>query len=201
AAEKLDRSWVGIDVTYLAMTLIKSRLTTLGSSDYRVLGEPTTWDDAKQLSDDDPHQFEWWALSLVGAQPAKKGADHGIDGRLFFFDDGTAKAKQVIISVKGGQVHVGHVRDLVGVLKREKAQIGVVTSLNKPTRPMRAEAASAGFYASPWGQHPGVQLLTVAELLAGKTLDMPAGGAHMTQVALPPKPEPPAHPDQLSLGG
>lgn len=66
---------------------------------------------------------------------------------------------------------------------------------------MRQEAASAGFYASPWGQHPRMlQLVTVAELLAGKKLDIPAGGTDMTQVALPPTPEPTVHPDQLSLG-
>jgi hypothetical protein len=95
---------------------------------------------------------------------------------------------------------VSHVRDLRGVLDREQAQLGVLISFNEPTQPMRSEAASAGFYTSPWGQHPKIQLLTVAELLAGKRIDMPAGGAHMTQVALPPVPEATVHPDQLSLG-
>ncbi len=203
AAQKLERQWIGIDVTYLAIALIKARLTVLGTSAYTVLGEPTTADDAEQLAADDPYQFQWWALGLIGARPTegKKGADHGIDGRLFFFDEGAGKPKQAIVSVKAGKVQVSHVRDLIGVLRREQAQIGVFLSFNEPTQPMRAEAASAGFYASPWGQHPRVQLLTVAELLTGKKLDMPAGGAHMTQVALPPTPEPLVHPDQLSLGG
>lgn len=201
AAEKLGRRWIGIDLTYLAISLIKSRLTALGSSDYTVIGEPTTADDAAQLAQDDPYQFQWWALGLIGARPAegKKGADKGIDGRLFFFD-GDAKPKQVIVSVKAGGVQVSHVRDLRGVLDREQAQIGVLISFNDPTQPMRQEAASAEFYASPWGQHPRIQLLTIAELLAGKRIDMPAGGAHMTQVALPPVPEETVHPDQLSLG-
>jgi hypothetical protein len=119
---------------------------------------------------------------------------------LFFFD-GDATPKQVIVSVKAGGVQVSHVRDLRGVLDREQAQIGVLISFNESTQPMRTEAASAGFYASPWGQHPKIQLLTVGELLAGKRIAMPAGGAHMTQVALPPAPEEPVHPDQLSLGG
>jgi hypothetical protein len=87
-----------------------------------------------------------------------------------------------------------------GVLDRERAQIGVLVSFNEATQPMRTEAASAGFYTSPWGQHLKIPLLTVAELLAGKRIDMPAGGAHMTQVALPPVPEATVHPDQLSLG-
>jgi DNA modification methylase len=202
AAQKLGRKWIGIDLTYLAISLIKSRLTEAGTSDYVVLGEPTTADDAADLAREDPYQFQWWALGLIGARPAegKKGADHGIDGRLFFFD-GNQKPKQVIVSVKAGGVSVSHVRDLRGVIDREQAQIGVLISFNEPTQPMRTEAASAGFYSSPWGQHPRLQLLTVAELLAGKRIDMPAGGSQMTQVALPPVPEEIVHPDQLSLGG
>jgi DNA modification methylase len=202
AAQKLGRHWIGIDLTYLAISLIKSRLTMMGSADYTVLGEPTTADDAADLATEDPYQFQWWALGLIGARPAegKKGADQGIDGRLFFFD-GDAKPKQVIVSVKAGKVQVPYVRDLRGVLDREDAQIGVLISFNEPTQPMRTEAASAGFYASAWGQHPKIQLFTVAELLAGKRIDMPAGGSQMTQVALPPTPEVTVHPDQLSLGG
>ena len=200
AAEKLKRRWLGIDLTYLAISLIKSRLTAMGSSDYTVLGEPTTTDDAADLAATDPYQFQWWALGLIGARPAegKKGADKGIDGRLYFFD-GDTTPKQVIVSVKAGKIQASHVRDLRGVLDREQAQIGVLVSFNEPTQPMRQEAASAGFYSSPWGQHPRIQLVTVAELLAGKRIDMPAGGSHMTQVALPPTPAA-IHPDQLSLG-
>jgi len=148
-----------------------------GRERYKVLGEPTTADDAAQLAKDDPYQFQWWALGLIGARPTegKKGADHGIDGRLFFFDEGS-KPKQIIVSVKAGKVQVSHVRDLVGVLDREKAQLGVVISFQEPTQPMRAEAASAGFYKSLWGSHSRVQLLTVAELLDGARIDMPAAG-------------------------
>lgn len=201
-AQRLKRRWVGIDITYLAISLIKSRLSAVGASDYTVLGEPTTADDAAQLAADDPYQFQWWALGLIGARPAegKKGADRGIDGRLYFFDEASDKPKQMIVSVKAGKVQASYVRDLVGVLQREQAEMGVLISLNEPTQPMRQEAASTGFYTSPWGQHPKVQLVTVAELLEGKKLDMPAGGAHMMQVAMPPTPEPDVHPDQLSLG-
>lgn len=202
AAEKLDRAWVGIDITYLAISLIKSRLTGEGVSDYKVLGEPTTADDAAQLAKDDPYQFQWWSLGLIGARPAegRKGADQGVDGRLFFFDEGTDKPKQLIASVKAGRLQPQYVRELRGVIERENAQLGVLISFNEPTQAMRQEAASVGFYQSPWGQHPRLQLLTVGDLLAGKRVDMPAGGAHMTQVALPPTPEETVHPDQLSLG-
>jgi DNA modification methylase len=202
SAQRLGRRWIGIDITYLAISLIKHRLTERGTSDYTVLGEPTTADDAAQLAKDDPYQFQWWALGLIGARPAetKKGADKGIDGRLYFFDEAGGKPKQLIVSIKAGKVQVPHVRDLIGVLQREQAQIGTLISLNEPTQPMREEAASAGVYKSPWGTHPRVQLLTVAELLGGRRLDMPAAGAHMTQVALPPMPEPTVHPEQLTLG-
>ena len=76
--------------------------------------------------------------------------------------------------MKAGHVTVSQVRDLVGVINREKAQIGVFLSLNPPTAPMRREAASAGFYKSPWGKnYPRIQLLTIEELLGGKTVDYP----------------------------
>ena len=113
-------------------------------------------------------------LGLVGARPMemKKGADRGIDGRIYFHE-GTAETKQVILSVKGGHTDVTHLRDLRGVVDREGAAVGALLTMEEPTKPMRTEAASAGFYDSPWGKHPRLQILTVGELLAGKRIDMP----------------------------
>ena len=180
AAQKLGRNWIGIDITHLAIGLIKRRMEdAFGDSlKYEVIGEPTTIDDARTLAEQDKYQFQWWALGLVGARPAdqKKGADHGIDGRLYFHDDNSGKTKQVVLSVKGGQhVNVSHIRDLKGVLEREKAEIGVYICLEEATKPMRAEAAEAGFYHSDtWNRdYPKVQILTIAELLDGKQIDMP----------------------------
>ncbi len=178
-AEKLERQWIGIDVTHLAIGLMKRRLEdAFGEGlEYEVIGEPTTYEEAKALANQNKYQFEWWALGLVGARPAdpKKGADHGIDGRLYFHDDGSRKTKQVILSVKGGKTGVSHIRDLVGVLQREQAEIGVLITMVEPTKPMRVEAAKAGTYDSPWGptQYPKVQILTIRELLEGKRIDMP----------------------------
>ena len=183
AAQQLGRRWIGIDVTHLAIGLMRTRLRDAFGTDaaFKVYGEPTTSEDAAALADLDKYQFQFWALGLVGARPAsadeRKGADGGIDGRLYFHDEGTGGAsKQIILSVKGGKTDVTHVRDLVGVLDREKAQIGVLISLQAPTRPMREEAANAGFYRSPWDgrDYPRVQLLTVAELLDGRGIQMPA---------------------------
>ena len=115
-----------------------------------------------------------WALLVRGPSELKKGADKGIDGRLFFHDDPNGSTKQIIISVKAGEhITSAFVRDLVGTITREKAEIGVLISMAEPTRDMRKEAASAGFYTSPWGKHPRVQLLTVQGLLSGERIDYP----------------------------
>lgn len=68
---------------------------------------------------------------------------------------------------------MSQVRDLRGVLDREKAEIGVLLSLEDATKPMETEAATVGFYKSPWGNHPRLQILTIAELLGGKRIDYP----------------------------
>ncbi len=179
-AQRLGRQWIGIDVTNLAISLIRHRLRDAHGDDiestYEVVGEPVSIQDAKELAASDPYQFQWWALGLVGARPVegKKGADKGIDGRIFFLEDmKSGKAAQIILSVKAGHVTVSHLRDLRGVVDREKAAIGVFLSMEQPTKPMVNEAASAGFYTSPWSKHPKLQLLTVEELLAGNQIDSP----------------------------
>jgi site-specific DNA-methyltransferase (adenine-specific) len=177
SAQRLGRHWIGIDITHLAVSLIRTRLRDAygETARFEVIGEPTTPEDAAALAASDPYQFQWWALGLVGARPVekKKGADKGIDGRLYFHDGRTSKTAQLILSVKAGHVTVSHLRDLRGVIERERAAIGVLISLDEPTKPMRTEAASAGFYDSAWGRHPRLQLLTVAELVAGKGIDRP----------------------------
>lgn len=179
AAQKLKRRWVGIDVTHLAVGLMKSRLRDSFGPDiakaYSVIGEPTTLPDAIKLAEEDKFQFQAWALGQVDARldtSAKKGADKGIDGRLYFHE-GDNKPRQVILSVKGGHTDVKDMRDLGHVVNREGADIGVLITLQEPTGPMRTEAVDAGFYVSPWGQHPRLQILTIKELLAGKKIDMP----------------------------
>lgn len=182
AAQRLGRQWIGIDITHLAVNLIKVRLRdTYGEAlDFDVIGEPTDLEGAKDLAASDPYQFQWWALGLIGARPVdqKKGADRGIDGRLFFHDKEGEPTKQVVFSVKAGHVTVSHLRDLRGVLDRESAAIGVLISMEAPTKPMRAEAADAGFYEGAWGKKfPKIQLLTVSDLLDGRTIDMPEIGS------------------------
>lgn len=179
AAQKLGRRWIGIDVTYLAIALIRRRLRdAYGESideTYDVVGEPASVSDARVLAEADPYQFQWWALDQVHARGAerRKGADKGIDGRIYFTEGDSGDVKQIIISVKAGHTGRAHVHELRGVVDREEAVIGVLISMQEPTRPMREEAATAGFYTSPWGKHPRLQLLTVEDLLGGKGIDCP----------------------------
>lgn len=201
-AERLRRRWIGIDITHLAINLIRHRLQDAYgvkiAEAYQVIGEPTTLDDAEELAKTDSYQFQWWALGLVGARPVeeKKGADRGIDGRIYFHDEAGGKTKQIILSVKAGATGVSHIRDLRGVIEREQAEIGVLLTMREPTQPMRAEATGAGYYTSPgWNtKHPRVQLLTVEQLLAGKQIDYP----HMTGRTF--KQAPKSHPEAPEQG-
>jgi DNA modification methylase len=179
-AQHLNRRWIGIDITHLAIGLIKKRLSDAFGpeirSTYDVIGEPTDYAGAAALAAENKYQFQWWALGQVGARPAeqKKGADRGIDGRLYFHDDTSGQSKQIIFSVKAGGVTVSQVRDLIGVLDREKAQIGVFICFEEPTKPMLREAAEAGLYRSTDGtSYPRMQILTVEQILKGKQPEYP----------------------------
>ena len=178
AAQRLGRRWIGIDVTHLAINLIRKRLNdTYGDAcEFDVIGEPQDMEGARQLAASDPYQFQWWSLGLVGARPAdqKKGADKGIDGKIYFNDDQDGKTQKVLLSVKAGKVNVSHLRDLRGVIERENASIGVLLSMEPPTKPMRQETADAGFYNGPWGKrYPRLQILTIQDLFNGATINMP----------------------------
>lgn len=175
AAQKLGRQWLGIDITHLAISLIEKRLKdAFPGIQFEVHGTPKDLAGARDLAERDKYQFQWWACSLVDAQPfqgKKKGADGGIDGLIYFADavGGKAATQRLVVSVKGGSVNVAQVRDLKGVLDREKAPIGLFVTLEEPTKPMRVEAASAGFYKGGNGKdYPKLQILTVAELLEGR---------------------------------
>lgn len=182
-AERLHRRWIGIDITHLAITLIKHRLNDTFENEltpYEVIGDPKDLRSAEVLAKQDRYQFEWWAIGLVNARPAKdrkKGADKGIDGYIYFFDDKTDKAKRIIVQVKSGHINPGQIRDLRGVVVREKAVIGAFITLEKPTRPIRTEAAEAEFYEPkffPNKRYPRIQILTIEELLQGKKLEYPS---------------------------
>ncbi|MGA7579510.1 MAG: DNA methyltransferase [Desulfobaccales bacterium] len=181
-AEHLKRRWIGIDITHLAITLIKKRLhDSFGEelAPYEVVGEPVDAKGAEALAETNRHQFEWWALGLVDAAPAqdkRKGADRGVDGVLYFQEKADGPYQKIIVQVKSGHVNAPMVRDLVGVLPREKAALGCLLTLKPPTRPMKEEAAAAGFYVPerfPELRFPRLQILTIADLFAGRQLEYP----------------------------
>jgi DNA modification methylase len=188
AAQKLGRKWIGIDITYLAIALMKYRLEGMFSGIHiDVKCEPEDIGGARQLAHDDRYQFQWWALSLIRAKPqggqegsktGKKGSDKGIDGVITFIDDAYNKPKRVIVQVKSGHVKSGDIRDLIGTVEQEKAAIGVFITLETPTRDMLSTAISAGFYHSPgWNKdYPRIQIITIDDLLQ-----------HRAEVQMPPQ--------------
>ena len=186
ASEQLNRRWIGIDITHLAISLIRHRLQDTFKSDlseYEVIGVPQDVESARALAIESEHdgryQFEYWALGLVDARPSnrgRRGADSGIDGYINFFDDNSGKAKRIIVQVKSGHVRRDMIATLKGDMARENAEIGLFITLNQPTRPMIQEAASAGIYTPehyPDHRYPRVQILTIEDLLSGTQAEYP----------------------------
>jgi len=181
-AERLKRRWIGIDVTYLAIDLIRKRLQDSFKHElapYEEIGIPRDVPSAARLFQLNPFQFEYWALASVGARSAreKRGADRGIDGVMNLRDEYSGEYKKIILQVKGGHVAVSQVRDLQGVLDREKAEIGVFLTLKRPTRQMREEAAAAGSFIDPqFPEHrfPRLQILTMEDIFTGQKVTLPS---------------------------
>jgi adenine specific DNA methylase Mod len=194
AAQKLGRQWIGIDITHLAIGLIRRRMKdAFPDLDIKVIGEPVDLPGARDLAHRDKYQFQWWALDQLGAQPVagkKKGADKGIDGVIPLVIGGTAQKPEyarAIVSVKGGD-HVSSpvIRDLKGVLDREKEPIGILLTLANPTKDMTTEAAASGFYESDlWHKkYPRIQIITIEDLLNGKRPDIPSAASPFARAPL-----------------
>ena len=181
-AERLKRRWIGIDVTYLAIDLIRKRLQDSFKNElapYEEICIPRDLPSAERLFKLNPFQFECWALAALGARSAreKRGADRGIDGVMNLRDEYSGEYKRIILQVKGGHVTVSQVRDLKGVLDREKAEMGVFLTLKRPTRQMREEAAAAGSFLDPhFPEHrfPRLQILTIEDLFVGRKVALPS---------------------------
>jgi hypothetical protein len=176
AAQKLGRHWIGIDITYLAINLIKRRLKDAFGDEvpFEERGQPTDFRSAKALAELDKWQFQQWALSLIDARPRiqgeGKGADRGVDGLLYFYEN-REKREKILVQVKGGGVRRNDVAALLGDVNNQKFAAGILITLEKPTKPMREEAADAARYQSKlWHDkdYPKIQILTVEGLLGGQ---------------------------------
>jgi len=188
ASQMLKRRWIGIDITHLAISLIRSRLKEIhvqANKDYKIVGEPADFESARELAETNPYQFQWWALSLIDARPAgqtnenqegKKGADKGIDGWLTFRETDNLNLKRIVVQVKGG-AHIGAqiVRDLLGTVQAAKSAMGILITLYEPTEQMKQAVMEAEYYESPtWGhKYPKIQILTIPELLKGSKPVLP----------------------------
>ena len=190
-AERLKRRWIGIDVTHVAISLMRYRLHDTFGDDlnrYEVIGLPQDAASARALAEESEHdgryQFEHWALGLVDARPSgKKGADSGVDGVINFFDDDSGKAKRIIVQVKSGKVNRGQIATLIGDMESQEAELGIFITLNKPSRPMIQAALKTGVYTPeslPDDSYPRVQILTVEELLDGAQPEYPRFAAPPT---------------------
>ena len=180
AAQTLRRRWVGIDITYLAVDLIEKRLRhTYGdeiTKAYKVYGIPHDLAGAQALFDTNPFDFERWAVSRVDGQPNEKQVgDRGSDG-IIRFPIGRDTGR-IIVSVKGGRhINPGMVRDLLGTVNSQHAEMGVLITMESPTRGLRDALNHAGTYEHPvtGSRYPKAQVVTVADLLAGRRPAMPS---------------------------
>jgi site-specific DNA-methyltransferase (adenine-specific) len=204
AAHKLKRIWVGIDITSLATSLIKSRLYDAfkieAKTDYDLIGEPVTVSDAQHLAKQDRYQFQWWALGLLPARPyggqgdsktGKKGADKGIDGIITFQDSKDGADKRIIVQVKSGKVSSRDLRDLHGTIEREpNAVMGVFLTLEPPSKNMEIEQMEIGYYHSETfhRDYPKLQIFTIEQLLTGAKVKFPGTNTTLKR-AQPEQPE------------
>jgi site-specific DNA-methyltransferase (adenine-specific) len=192
AAEKLHRHWIGIDITYLAVNIVKGRLKdAFPTVNFTVEGEPRDLGAAKALAQDSSnnpnrrYQFQWWALSLIDARPVgataanpkegKKGPDAGVDGWLRFIDKSEGHYEKIVVQVKSGHVGVKDIRELRDVVTMHKAAMGIFLTLEEPTSEMVKEVKATDPYVSPLWKHeyPRIQITTIAELLNGRKPNVP----------------------------
>jgi hypothetical protein len=172
AAQETGRKWIGCDVAILAVKIIREILTERyrlsEGVDFVVDGIPPSVEAAQELFNRDKHQFQHWAVERVGGFPMrKKGADHGIDGRLYF--EAGNGLKCMVLSVKGGNTGPADVRDLEGVLSHEPdTELAGFITLQEPTKAMHAAAAKAGTFTYQDVAYPRLQILSVREVLEDK---------------------------------
>lgn len=180
AAEKLRRRWIGIDITFIAVDLMVSRLSNdfglKPTKDYDIVGAPRDAYSARKLAEENAKQFEIWAVHLAEGvpQPDKVG-DRGVDGKVYFHDE-NGTLRWAVCQVKSGHMAPTLIRDFAHVIEREKAAMGFFICLETPTKGMYREAEELGFFSVGRRKIPRLQIRTVKELLEeGKEFERPEG--------------------------
>jgi site-specific DNA-methyltransferase (adenine-specific) len=90
---------------------------------------------------------------------------------MLYFYESKEKRERILVQVKGGGVQRNDVATLLGDVNNQKFVAGILLTLEKPTKPMREEAADAGRFTSKlWHDkdYPKIQILTIEGLLAGQ---------------------------------
>jgi len=182
ASQKLNRNWIGIDITHLAIGLIEKRMKDAFGIKVTVKGTPTSFESAQDLAKRNKFQFEAWAVTLIpNVLPNKKQVgDRGVDGRGYISlgkdKNGKRIDAKIIVSVKGGDsLTPSMVRDLIGTMSNEKAELGVFISLREPTRKMKEAAITAGYFETPLGEkYQKLQIYTISDFFNGVIPKLPS---------------------------
>ncbi|MCY4464981.1 MAG: site-specific DNA-methyltransferase [Chloroflexi bacterium] len=185
AASKLNRRWIGIDITIhaikrVARRRLQDRLHLTLGKDYVIEGVPQNWEGAFELWNQDTYQFQKWCVEQVeGFVNVKKTADDGIDGRIYFAMPGEAVLQSMALEVKGGEnLSINHVRQMKSVLMFDNVQMAGLITLREPGKQQmknfRQTMAMAGHVEIDGKVYPRIQLLTVAQILDGARFAMPS---------------------------
>ena len=165
AARKLNRQWIGIDISAFAIDLIKSR--RLQDQSIPAKGIPYDLQSARKLAKEAPFNFESWAVTrLPGFIPnTKQVADGGVDGRGTLFnkpDD--YESRLALAQVKGGKFSLSGLRDFIGVTDRDRAAIGCFITLEPVQTRAAVEAiAGAGRIRVSGHSYPRAQLWPISD--------------------------------------
>ena len=190
AAQRLGRRWIGMDISYLSVDLIETRMLdaygAMIAGTFELVGVPRDTEGAEALFRRSPFDFERWAVSLVDGTPNEKQVgDRGIDGIVRFPISSANDVGKVIVSVKGGNLNPAMVRDLAGTVDAQKAAMGILIANQAITKGMTEAAQMTGSYVHPLtgNSYPKVQLVTVGDLIAGRSPRMPTAFMPYLQAA------------------
>jgi site-specific DNA-methyltransferase (adenine-specific) len=169
-AERLGRRWMGIDVTQLAIGLVRERLK---GATFVVHGEPQDLEGAARLAEHDPLQFRWWVLGQAGARPTDEGAsaESGVHGAIALRDPRSTSQQRVVVRVEHGKLRPTCVRELDKARMEAGAPMAVLLTLHTPARAILREAAEVGLCPRPWEHQPRLQIISVADLFQGRRID------------------------------
>ena len=185
AAEELNRQWIGIDLTYLAIGAVKHQIERYFpqlQDSVSIVGTPENEAQALELARTDPQGFEEWCVThvLKFKSNAKKVADGGIDG-TFRFPLGKQRGRQAfgkaVAQVKGGNYTLGHIRDFRTAMQNQDADLGVFVVTSPPSSGMRTEASRTGTYRHPLFdmEAPALQIYEIQDYFRGILPRLPLG--------------------------